>query len=103
MSRSIGGSDHRAPFGPAEGDVCARYRLVPLVYEEPRRQARRYLSRERSDITLQTTALIHGASLRFARSARGSCSGNGGAGLGSGAGVVVPRDWEKVSVSCRPS
>ena len=39
--------------------------LVPLVYEELRRQAARYLRRERPDHTLQTTALIHEAYLKL--------------------------------------
>jgi len=33
--------------------------LMPLVYDELHRQAARFLSRERRDHTLQTTALIH--------------------------------------------
>ncbi len=39
--------------------------LIPLVYEELRRQASRYLRRERAGHTLQTTALIHEAYLRL--------------------------------------
>ncbi len=39
--------------------------LLPLVYEELRRQASRYLRRERRDHTLQTTALIHEAYLKL--------------------------------------
>jgi len=39
---------------------------MPLVYEELRRLARGYLSRERSDHTLQATALVHEAYLRLA-------------------------------------
>jgi len=39
--------------------------LMPLVYDELHRQARRFLSRERSDHTLQTTALIHEAYLKL--------------------------------------
>lgn len=38
---------------------------MPLVYEELRRLARHYLSRERSDHTLQSTALVHEAYLRL--------------------------------------
>lgn len=48
------------------GDESARDRLVPLVYGELRRLARRYLNGERRDHTLQTTALIHEAYLRLA-------------------------------------
>jgi len=40
-------------------------KLVPLVYEELRRLARHYMRQERSDHTLQTTALIHEAYLRL--------------------------------------
>ena len=39
--------------------------LLPLVYEELRRQASRYLRRERPDHTLQTTALIHEAYMKL--------------------------------------
>jgi len=39
---------------------------MPLVYEELRRLAHRYLSRERTDHTLQSTALVHEAYLRLA-------------------------------------
>jgi RNA polymerase sigma factor (TIGR02999 family) len=38
---------------------------MPLVYEELRRLAHYYLSRERSDHTLQSTALVHEAYLRL--------------------------------------
>jgi len=40
-------------------------KLMPLVYEELRRQASRYLRKERSNHTLQTTALIHEAYLKL--------------------------------------
>lgn len=39
--------------------------LMPLVYEELRRQAARYLRREKPGHTLQTTALIHEAYVRL--------------------------------------
>lgn len=39
--------------------------LMPLVYEELRRQASRFLRKERSGHTLQTTALIHEAYLKL--------------------------------------
>lgn len=39
--------------------------LMPLVYEELRRIATRHLSRERSNHTLQPTALVHEAFLRM--------------------------------------
>lgn len=47
------------------GDKEALDRLLPLVYDELRRQAARYLRRERVGHTLQTTALIHEAYLRL--------------------------------------
>jgi RNA polymerase sigma factor (TIGR02999 family) len=40
--------------------------LLPLVYDELRRQAQRYLRGERANHTLQTTALINEAYLRLA-------------------------------------
>jgi RNA polymerase sigma factor (TIGR02999 family) len=47
------------------GDERALEELTPLVYEELRKQATRYLRRERQGHTLQTTALIHEAYLRL--------------------------------------
>ncbi len=47
------------------GNREAMDKLVPLVYEELHRQAHRYLNRERSHHTLQTTALVHEAYLRL--------------------------------------
>jgi RNA polymerase sigma factor (TIGR02999 family) len=49
----------------SEGNEDASARLMPLVYEELRRLAREYLRRERSDHTLQATALVHEAYLRM--------------------------------------
>jgi RNA polymerase sigma factor (TIGR02999 family) len=48
------------------GDLQARDDLIPFVYRELRRQAAAYLRRERSDHTLQPTALVHEAYLRLA-------------------------------------
>lgn len=47
------------------GDAAAEGQLVPLVYEELRRQAARQLRRERADHTLRPTALVHEAYLRL--------------------------------------
>ena len=47
------------------GNEGARERLMPLVYEELHRLASAYMSRERADHTLQTTALVHEAYLRL--------------------------------------
>lgn len=49
-----------------EGDKEALEDLMPLVYGELRRLAHHYLQRERSDHTLQSTALVHEAYLRLA-------------------------------------
>jgi len=48
-----------------DGSREALDRLIPLVYAELRTQAARYLSRERSDHTLQTTALVHEAYVKL--------------------------------------
>jgi RNA polymerase sigma factor (TIGR02999 family) len=49
------------------GDEKALEALVPLVYNELHALAHHYLRGERSDHTLQTTALIHEAYLRLAQ------------------------------------
>ena len=49
------------------GDESAAGKLLPLVYNELHRLARSYMQRERSDHTLQPTALINEAYLRLAR------------------------------------
>ncbi len=51
-----------------QGDRAALDRLTPLVYDEIRRIAHRYVQREREGHTLQTTALINEAYLRLAGS-----------------------------------
>jgi RNA polymerase sigma factor (TIGR02999 family) len=45
---------------------AAASQMLPLIYEELRRLAKFYLCRERSDHTLQPTALVHEAYLRLA-------------------------------------
>jgi RNA polymerase sigma factor (TIGR02999 family) len=52
------------------GDVAARDRLIPLVYEELRRRAAAYLRKERPGDTLQPTALVHEVYLRLVRQDR---------------------------------
>jgi RNA polymerase sigma factor (TIGR02999 family) len=47
------------------GDREALDQLLPVVYDELRRLADRYLRSERSDHTLQPTALVHEAYLRL--------------------------------------
>ena len=49
----------------SEGNQTALDKLMPLVYDELRRQASRYLRNERQGHTLQTTALIHEAYLKL--------------------------------------
>jgi RNA polymerase sigma factor (TIGR02999 family) len=49
------------------GNQAAFDELVPLVYDELRRIARRHLGRERAGHTLQTTALANEAYIRLAR------------------------------------
>ena len=49
-----------------QGDKAALDRLTPLVYDEIRRIAHRYVQREREGHTLQTTALVNEAYLRLA-------------------------------------
>jgi RNA polymerase sigma-70 factor, ECF subfamily len=50
----------------SHGDDSALAELTPLVYEELRRLAHRSMEGERSDHTLQTTALVNEAYLRLA-------------------------------------
>ena len=47
------------------GDKNALEKLLPLVYDELRKQARRYLGGERPGHTLQPTALVHEAYVRL--------------------------------------
>lgn len=47
------------------GDQSALDRLMPLVYAQLRAQARRHMRKERSGLTLQTTALVHEVYLRL--------------------------------------
>jgi RNA polymerase sigma-70 factor (ECF subfamily) len=66
-------------MAPSAGDVTqllaevqngrpdAAPQLIPLVYEELRRLARRQMRRERSDHTLQATALVHEAYFRLVK------------------------------------
>lgn len=48
-----------------QGDQAARDLLIPLVYQELRRLAHRYMTGERPEHTLQTTALVNEAYLRL--------------------------------------
>jgi RNA polymerase sigma factor (TIGR02999 family) len=48
-----------------QGDDAALEKLTPLVYDEIRRIAHRFMQRERSGHTLQTTALVNEAYVRL--------------------------------------
>lgn len=47
------------------GEENARDELLPLIYDELRALARAHMARERSDHTLQATALVHEAYMRL--------------------------------------
>ena len=59
----------------SQGDPQAIEKLTPLVYDELRRLARRYMSDERPGHTLQTTALVNEAYLRLVGSPRPNWEG----------------------------
>jgi len=48
------------------GDAQAMAEVMPLLYDELHKLARHHLGRERSDHTLQATALVHEAYMRLA-------------------------------------
>jgi RNA polymerase sigma factor (TIGR02999 family) len=48
-----------------DGDQTALDRLIPLVHQELRRLAHRYLKQERQEHTLQSTALVNEAYLKL--------------------------------------
>ncbi len=48
-----------------DGDQSALERLTPIVYDELRHLARRYMRRERPGHSLQTTALVNEAYMRL--------------------------------------
>jgi RNA polymerase sigma-70 factor, ECF subfamily len=52
----------------SNGDQAAFEQLMPLVYEELRRQAQRYMRRQRPGHSLQATALVNEAYLQLIRS-----------------------------------
>ncbi len=61
----------------SEGDPTAAEKLFPLVYDELRRQAARYLRRERGEHSLRPTAVVHEAYLRLAGQRRASWESRG--------------------------
>ena len=54
----------------SDGDQKALEKLMPLVYGELHRLAKRHMARERADHTLQTTALVNEAYLKLIDSTR---------------------------------
>ncbi|HUB80623.1 MAG TPA: sigma-70 family RNA polymerase sigma factor [Bryobacteraceae bacterium] len=54
----------------SNGDERALHRLIPVIYEDLRQVAHSYMSRERSEHTLQTTALVHEAYNRLVENPR---------------------------------
>jgi RNA polymerase sigma factor (TIGR02999 family) len=62
----LGGSQAtQALLAHSHGDANAASRLLPLVYDQLRALAARYMQGERPDHTLQPTALVHEAYLRL--------------------------------------
>ena len=57
------------------GDPKAVSELMPVVYEELRRLARRYVRRERAPQTIQATDLVHEAYLRLAKDKKQNWTG----------------------------
>ena len=49
----------------SKGDQAAADRVMPLIYDELRRIAARHMRRERGEVILQTTALVHEAYLKL--------------------------------------
>ena len=81
-----GPPDGRGVPPPPAGEKSLEEAL-PLVYEELRRLAANYLRRERSDHTLQPTALVHEAYLRLSGQ-RNVCWENRGQFLGIAAQMM---------------
>ncbi|HZU28293.1 MAG TPA: ECF-type sigma factor [Bryobacteraceae bacterium] len=52
------------------GEESALERLIPLIYDDLRQLARRAISRERPDLTIQATALVNEVFLRLAEGAK---------------------------------
>lgn len=49
----------------SDGEECAFDRLLALVYDDLQRMARRYVARERPDVSLQATDLVNELCLRL--------------------------------------
>lgn len=63
MSEAEGVTELLRGWNAGNHDAAAR--LIPLIYDELRRLARKQLAMERRDHTLQPTALVHEAYLRL--------------------------------------
>jgi RNA polymerase sigma factor (TIGR02999 family) len=61
----------------SRGDAQAAEKLMPLVFEELRSLAARYLEKERPDHTLQPTALVHEAYIRLVGQKEGGWKNRG--------------------------
>jgi DNA-directed RNA polymerase specialized sigma24 family protein len=57
----------------SDDDERALDQLTPIVYDELRRLARRYMRQERPGHTLQTSALVNEAYLRLVDQTRTQC------------------------------
>ncbi|MEM7262435.1 MAG: ECF-type sigma factor [Planctomycetota bacterium] len=55
----------RLLIAASDGELAAAEQLMPMVYDHLRGMARGYMKRERSDHTLQSTALVHEAYLQL--------------------------------------
>jgi RNA polymerase sigma factor (TIGR02999 family) len=67
MSESGAGQITALLIDWSNGDEVAFEHLMPLVYDELRQMARKYMRRQPSGHTFQTTELIHEAYLKLAR------------------------------------
>jgi RNA polymerase sigma factor (TIGR02999 family) len=65
VSKASAGEVTELLVGWNRGDEDALGKLLPLVYDELRRLASRYLRQERPDHILQSTALVHEAYMRL--------------------------------------
>jgi hypothetical protein len=73
-----------------DGDARALDLVMPLVYEELRQAAHRYIAREASGHTLQTTALVNEVYLRLAGVRRGRWQNRAYANVGLAAPELLP-------------
>jgi RNA polymerase sigma factor (TIGR02999 family) len=69
MPESNSASNHESNCGAIPGSSPEVNRLIPLIYDELRRIAARFLVTERAGHTLQPTELVHEAYLQLASSA----------------------------------